>query len=202
MKSRDPEDRREAVKQRVNRFLLGLADSLTLIRLLATPLVIYLLYRTGDNPLYNWYALSVIFVLQTTDVLDGYLARQAKRGLKVHTLGEVLDPIADKLYINGAVITLMIIGRLPVWAGGLIILRDVLIIGGWLVRYWISGVRLLPNKLGKAADTSLALLLLVILLQPPHAVLLGFLWLAVILTVLSGFSYLFTAIAPPAQASE
>lgn len=191
-----------AVKERVDRYLLRIADSLTLVRLLATPLVIYLIYRTGDTPAYNWYALGVILILQTTDVLDGYLARQAKGGLKVHTLGEVLDPIADKLYINGAVITMMVIGRLPLWAGGLIILRDVLIVCGWLLRYWLTGIRLLPNKLGKAADASLAVLLLAILFRPPEAVYQVFMWFALAMTVASGFSYLFAAISPPAEAQD
>ncbi len=202
MPTRDARVKRDAVKQRVNRYLLRVADSLTLIRLLATPLVIYLVYRTGDAPEYNSYALGVILVLQTTDVLDGYLARQAKHGLKVHTLGEILDPIADKLYINGAVITMMIIGRLPLWAGGLIILRDVLIVSGWVLRYWLSGVRLLPNLLGKAADATLALLLLLILLRPPQSLVNVFVWFAAVMTVASGFSYLLRAISPPAEARD
>ena len=192
---------RDAVKAHVNRFLLRVANGLTLGRLLATPLLIYLLLRTRDDAVYNWWALGLIFVLQTSDVLDGYLARQAKGEIRerVNPFGEALDPVADKLYIDSSFLTLAYIGRIELWLGALIVTRDVLILLGWLTRFFVSGIRLLPNTIGKMADSSQALLLLILLLPVGSAVQTPFIWAAAALTVLSGFAYLKMAIQPPAR---
>ena len=180
----------DAPRQRVSRGLLKVANSLTMLRLLATPALVYLLLNTAQVPRYDWYALALIAVLQATDVLDGFLARQAKGRVRIRTMGEILDPVADKLYINSAVIALTWVGRIPAWAGGLIVLRDALILGGWLATYLGTGVRLLPNKLGKAADTFQAALLILILLRPHQTLLDAVIWITVSLTIASGFLYL------------
>ncbi|MDA0207380.1 MAG: CDP-alcohol phosphatidyltransferase family protein [Acidobacteria bacterium] len=180
----------DAPRQRVSRGMLKVANSLTMLRLVATPALVYILLNTARFPHYDWYALALIAVLQATDVLDGYLARQAKGGVRIRTMGEVLDPIADKLYINSAVIALTWVGRIPEWAGGLIVLRDALILAGWLATYLGTGVRLLPNKLGKVADTFQAALLVLVLLRPPQTLLTAAIWVTVSLTIASGFLYL------------
>lgn len=161
-----------------------------MLRLIATPALVYLLLNTIRFPQYNWYALAMIAVLQATDILDGYVARQAKGSVRIRTLGEILDPIADKLYINSSVIALTWIARLPLWVGVVIVLRDALILAGWLATYLSTGVRLLPNKLGKAADTCQAVLLILVLLRPPAAVIEIVIWLTVVLTIASGTLYL------------
>jgi CDP-diacylglycerol--glycerol-3-phosphate 3-phosphatidyltransferase len=161
-----------------------------MLRLLTTPILVYLLLNTVRFRRYDWYALALIAVLQATDILDGYLARQAKGSVRIRTMGEILDPIADKLYINSSVIALAWIGRLPMWVGGVIVLRDALILAGWLATYLGTGVRLLPNKLGKAADTFQAVLLILVLLRPPPPLLNVVIWTTVVLTIASGFLYL------------
>ena len=181
----------------INWSLLRLANALTITRLIAVPLVIWVIYQTGFTHELDWIAVSLVVALQVTDILDGYLARQAKHGdtRRVNPLGEVLDPIADKLYINGAFLTLMLIGRVPLWAGGLIVARDFGIALGWILKYVLTGVRLLPNLLGKAADSSHALALVIVLARPAPSVSNAVLWLAVALTVASGISYAKQAIA-------
>lgn len=181
---------REGARHRVSRGLLRLANSLTMLRLLATPVLVYLLLNTVRFRRYDWYALGLIALLQATDILDGYLARQAKGSVRIRTMGEILDPIADKLYINSSVIALAWIGRVPMWAGGVIVLRDALILAGWLATYLGTGVRLLPNKLGKVADTLQAALLILVLLRPPAPLLDAVIWMTVVLTIASGFLYL------------
>jgi CDP-diacylglycerol--glycerol-3-phosphate 3-phosphatidyltransferase len=181
---------REGPRHRVSRGLLRVANSLTMLRLLMTPVLVYLLLNTVRFHHYDWYALGLIAALQATDILDGYLARQAKGSVRIRTIGEILDPVADKLYINGSVIALAWVGRLPMWAGGVIVLRDALILAGWLATYLGTGVRLLPNKLGKAADTCQAVLLVLVLLRPPAQLLDAVIWIAVALTIASGFLYL------------
>ena len=181
---------REGSRHRVSRGLLRVANSLTMVRLLTTPVLVFLLLNTVRFRRYDWYALGLIAVLQATDILDGYLARQAKGSVRIRTVGEILDPIADKLYINSSVIALAWIGRLPMWAGGVIVLRDTLILAGWLATYLGTGVRLLPNKLGKVADAFQAVLLVLILLRPPAQLLDAVIWTTVALTIASGFLYL------------
>ena len=195
------ESRPETVKARVNHFLLRIANTLTILRLLGTPALVYLLLRSVEDPDYRWIALGLVAVLQTTDILDGYLARQAKGGVRerVNPTGEVLDPIADKLYINSAIITLALIGRLELWVGALIVTRDALILVGWVARYLASGIRLLPNVIGKMADSSQAVLLVVLLLQPGPTAEMLFTYVAATLTVISGLTYAKEALTPPTE---
>ena len=192
----------ERLKQRVDRRLLRLANLLTLSRLLATPIVIWALLQTPVEPSYDWIALGLICVLQMTDVIDGRLARKAQgfQALRANPFGEVLDPIADKLYINSAYITLMVVGRVPVWAGGLIVARDAGILLGWSARFVFSHIRLLPNKLGKATDSAQAILLVLVLLSPPAVLLEAAIYVVAGLTVASGASYFHKALDAPREA--
>ncbi len=197
MADKTVEGRAGELTANINWSLLHLANALTITRLIAAPLVIWIIYQTAGTTELDWLAVSLVVALQVTDILDGYLARQAKHGdtRRLNPLGEALDPIADKLYINGAFVTLMLIGRMPLWAGGLIVARDFGIVLGWAVKYWLTGVRLLPNLLGKAADSSHALALVILLARPAESVSNAVLWLAVALTVLSGISYAKNALA-------
>jgi CDP-diacylglycerol---glycerol-3-phosphate 3-phosphatidyltransferase len=187
---------------RVNRFLLGVANLLTLARLLATPVLVWVLLQTPGDRRFDWMAIGMIVALQATDVIDGVLARRARPpdAGRVNPTGEVLDPLADKLYINSAYITLMLLGRAPLWAGGVIVLRDVLILLGWLNAYLRQGVRLLPNALGKAADSLQALALLALLALPGHAASQSLLWLTFAATIASGLSYARLALSAPRHA--
>ena len=174
-----------------NRLLLKLANGLTIARLCGAPLLIWALLQTPLDRRFDWIAIGLIFVLQTTDVLDGWLARRGRVSMTagVNPAGELLDPIADKLYINGAYITLMALGRAPLWAGGVVVARDLLILAGWIATYFRSGARLLPNRWGKAADSAQALALLSVLAMPGQPATTLLLALAVGLTLASGVSY-------------
>ncbi|MBI1358309.1 MAG: hypothetical protein GC160_28575 [Acidobacteria bacterium] len=192
----------QRMERRVNWFLLKVANALTLARLCGAPVLIWVLLQTPLDRRFDWIAIGVILGLQTTDVLDGWLARRAKPDIhaRVNPTGEMLDPVADKLYMNGAYITLMALGRVPLWAGGFVVARDLLILLGWIAAYLRSGVRLLPNLLGKAADSVQALALLMVLALPDNTVSTALLVLVAGLTVVSGVSYAKNALAPPQQA--
>lgn len=187
---------------RVNHFLLGVANVLTIARLLATPVLVWVLLQTPADRQFDWIAIGVIVALQATDVLDGFIARRARppEASRVNPLGEMLDPLADKLYLNSAYITLAVLSRAPVWAVGLIVLRDVLILLGWIATYLQFEVRLLPNALGKATDSFQAITLLTLLAAPGTAVSQGFLWVVGALSIASGFSYLKQALQAPEHA--
>ena len=99
-----------------------LPNILTLIRILLTPLFIYILFWGGENG-YPW-ALAIFIAAGITDIIDGYLARR----LKVESnMGKMLDPMADKILILSAFISFVTMDLIYAWMVILIILRDVLI---------------------------------------------------------------------------
>lgn len=173
-----------------SRFLLILANLLTISRLLSTPFVVLFLLKARTDDYYNTVTLVLLVTLQATDILDGFLARLAKnRAPLANRFGEVLDPLADKLYIGAAYLTLAVTARIDAWVAAIIVLRDLLIVLGWLYRYLRSRIRSSPNVPGKVADTCQAFLLFAILLSPPQSILRIGIYTTLLLTVVSGVVY-------------
>lgn len=105
--------------------LMTLADAITLARLAAVPLVVWLVLR-HHLALTFW-----LFVAAgASDAVDGWLARRNGGG---STLGSVLDPVADKALLVTMFVTLAAISVLPDWLAILVVFRDALIVGGVLV---------------------------------------------------------------------
>ncbi len=107
----------------------NIANSLTALRLIAVPLVGYLLLQDTQESR-NW-ATLVFLVASLTDLLDGFVAR--KFGL-ITTLGKIADPIADKFLTGVALIGLSYLNALPWWVTIVIIARE---IGVTLLRFWV-----------------------------------------------------------------
>jgi cardiolipin synthase len=104
---------------------MTLADAITLARLAAVPLVVWLILR-HHLALTFW-----LFVAAgASDAVDGWLARRNGGG---STLGAVLDPVADKALLVTMFVTLAAIRVLPDWLAILVVFRDMLIVGGVLV---------------------------------------------------------------------
>lgn len=99
-----------------------LPNFFTIIRILVTPLFIYLLFLRGENA-YPW-ALAIFVVAGITDILDGYLARRLQVESKV---GKMLDPVADKILVLSAFISFVTMGLIYLWMVILIVLRDITI---------------------------------------------------------------------------
>ncbi|MFC1483911.1 CDP-diacylglycerol--glycerol-3-phosphate 3-phosphatidyltransferase [Candidatus Neomarinimicrobiota bacterium] len=99
-----------------------LPNFFTVIRILVTPLFIYLLFLRGENA-YPW-ALAIFVVAGITDILDGYLARKLQVESKV---GKMLDPVADKILVLSAFISFVTMDLIYLWMVILIILRDITI---------------------------------------------------------------------------
>jgi cardiolipin synthase (CMP-forming) len=133
-----------------------IANAITLTRLLLAP-VVMLLYVRGE--LYG--ALAVFALAAFTDVLDGLAARLLDEHSRV---GEILDPIADKLLAFCILVALVTGGRLPTWLAALIIGRDVALIGAATALQW-SGrpVPIVPTRAGKYATATLVGLVLLVL---------------------------------------
>src|ERR1700753_442437 len=101
----------------------NLPNFITIVRILLAPVFVWMLLTdNGADGALRWWA-AVLFILAiATDGLDGHIARS--RGL-VTELGKLLDPIADKVLIGGALIALSILGELPWWGTVIIMVRDV-----------------------------------------------------------------------------
>jgi cardiolipin synthase len=97
-----------------------LPNFLSAARLLAAPYVCLLLWRQQYRT-----ALAALLVAALTDGLDGYLARRLKAQSR---LGEVLDPIADKVLMGGVFLTLAFSGVIETWLAVIVVGRDVLIL--------------------------------------------------------------------------
>lgn len=97
---------------------------LTLLRVMATPILVVLLMYPGK--LTAFFSALVFSIAAITDYLDGYLAR--KLGL-VSTLGKILDPLADKLLVSSAFIMLTSLGYVPAWIVCAIIGRELAVTG-------------------------------------------------------------------------
>lgn len=111
-------------------------------------------------------ALLLLGASMLTDVLDGALARW--RGEETR-LGEVLDPIADKLLLNASAVMLARRGVLPWWVTGLWLTRDIGIISGGVLLYHRTSHITRAQPTGKAATLCLTIALLLYLADGPRS---------------------------------
>ena len=167
---------------------------ITIVRIFFAPVFIWMLLSgAGDvNEPLRWWAAILFVVGMGTDGLDGWIAR---RFHLITDLGKILDPIADKVLIGGALIALSILGELPWWVTGLILLREV---GITVYRFVVINDRVIPASRGGKIKTitqflaiTFALLPLVTLWGDWVTVLnIVFMSAATVITVLTGLDYL------------
>src|SRR5215212_8482844 len=107
---------------------MNVPNSLTLARIFLVPLLVTALVqesvslRVGGVLITNeWLALAIFLAAAGTDMLDGFLAR---RWGQITTIGTLLDPIADKLLISAALISLVQVRALPAWMVVVIVGRE------------------------------------------------------------------------------
>lgn len=165
---------------------MGLANWLTVLRILLIPVFVALLvYRKPGA------ALVVFALAALTDLLDGYVAR--RRGSQSR-LGAFLDPMADKLLLTASFATLTWLRVLPAWIMIVVVSRDVILMLGALLIHMVGGrIHPRPTWAGKAATFFQILTVLGGLLSRyfklslvPGAVV----WLAAAFTVISGLQYI------------
>ncbi|HEV2336528.1 MAG TPA: CDP-alcohol phosphatidyltransferase family protein [Stellaceae bacterium] len=107
------------------RLELNLPNLITLARLLSVPLTIWLIFNARYGA-----AFWVFFGAGVSDALDGYIAKRFDRRTR---LGALLDPAADKAMLAGVYVSLGLAGQLPAWLVGLVVLRDILIVLGFVL---------------------------------------------------------------------
>ena len=120
-------------------FPLNLPNALTLIRILLVPVLVVAL--TVETPGGSTVAAVVFAIAAFTDGLDGYNARSRQ---SVTTFGKVMDPVADKLMIAAALISLVSLDRLAAWVAMVIIARE----------FAVSGLRIAAGQQGVVIPAS------------------------------------------------
>jgi CDP-diacylglycerol--glycerol-3-phosphate 3-phosphatidyltransferase len=172
---------------------------ITIVRILLAPLFVWMLLAdNGADGALRWWAAILFILAIATDGVDGAIARG--RGL-VTELGKLLDPIADKILVGGALISLSILGELPWWVTVVILVREV---GITVYRFIVIRAGVIAASRGGKLKTivqsvaiSMALLPFWVLFTPNEAWVYWFdgilMTLAVILTIFTGLDYLWQA---------
>ena len=139
--------------KRYHEHRVNLPNLLTLLRIFFVPLLVAAILAEDFGVHWSRYvpisrelfALGIFLAAAGTDLIDGYLARRWKQ---VTTVGTLLDPIADKLLISAALVSLVAIQRVPAWMVILIIGREVAVTGLRSIAA-SSGYTIRANDLGK-----------------------------------------------------
>lgn len=175
------------------------ANLLSALRVLLIPLVLYGLSRDGQT--LSASTLSLILVMGASDIVDGYVAR---RWGQSSALGQILDPVADKLVLGSLGLGLVCWWGFPLWLVLLLLARDVVILAGGLYLWRRRGLVIPANRLGKYTTLCMGLAVLSYVLPVPAAVGQGLVYIAALLILASSAAYwklLRTTYATPNQRS-
>jgi CDP-diacylglycerol--glycerol-3-phosphate 3-phosphatidyltransferase len=175
---------------------MNLPNSLTILRIFFVPLLVAALvqehvgFSWGDVRVTNeWLALAIFLAAAFTDLLDGYLAR---RWRQVTTIGTLLDPIADKLLVSAALISLVQVRALPGWMAILVIGREFAVSGLRSIAA-AEGYTIKASDLGKTkmASQVVAIATLLISVRHPqfHTAGLAMMWIVIFFAMASAVSY-------------
>ena len=186
--------------------LFSLPNILTLSRIAAIPLIVGLMFVPAAWA--DWLACLLFTVAAVTDYLDGYLARAWSQ---ISAVGKFLDPIADKLLVAAVLFMLVAtekIGQISVLPAVVILMREVLVSG---LREYLAGIRVsVPvSRLAKwkTAMQMVALGVLIVGDAGPEILpvrMIGEvgLWIAALLTLVTGWDYLRSGVRHMAAEDE
>ena len=136
---------------------LNIPNLITLGRILLVPIVVWAIATPGAM----WIAFVLFVAAGVSDAVDGYLA---KRFAMTTELGAYLDPLADKALIVSIYLTLGVNGFIPLWLVILVVSRDIMIVGAfmlsWLVGAPLKVKPLLVSKLNTVAQIVFACVVL------------------------------------------
>jgi cardiolipin synthase len=174
--------------------MLNVPNALTLLRIVAIPIFLTLLTEERYTE-----ALIVMAAAVVTDAADGAIARLTNQKT---TLGAYLDPLADKMLLLSAFITLAFLNAVPTWLTVLVISRDVLIVVGFFLLFVLTQrtMEIRPSAFGKGATFFQALSVVAVLADLANVATLTTLWLTVLfvvagtVTAAAGLQYMYRGI--------
>ncbi len=171
----------------------NLPNSISLFRVLITPVL--MVFLLADIPGGDVVALFVFVVAAASDFLDGYLAR---RNRQTTVMGAFLDPLADKLLVMAALVSLVELGDLSAWVAMVVIARELAVSGLRMVAA-LQNVVISASRWGKIKTASQMLAIAALIVEPrwlkPDWTLGGqkvtwyLVMLMLVLTVVSGIDY-------------
>ena len=167
---------------------MNLPNSLTLARIFLVPLLVVVLWTEFEGK--ELVGAAIFSVAALTDWLDGFLARRQKQ---VTTFGQLMDPLADKILITAALISLVQMELAPAWMVAIILGRELAVT---VLRSfaWSRGVTIPASPLGKVKMLSQVIAILLLILGREHLrqfFVLGqiALWVVVVTALASALEY-------------
>jgi CDP-diacylglycerol--glycerol-3-phosphate 3-phosphatidyltransferase len=180
----------KVVAKAQNRAIMkNLPNLLSFFRIISIPFVVVCLF--SPTPLASFLAALLFSIASLTDVLDGYIARQQK---VESAIGKLLDPMADKLLINSALIMLIPLGRIPAWMVVLIVGREIAVTGLRGIAT-LQGLVISASNWGKAKMVFQTVSIIGLMLHYEyfginfHLLGMLLLWVALGITLWSGWDY-------------
>ena len=164
-------------------FTMNLANKITLLRIILIPLFLFFIYSDIE---YNMLIATIVFVIASiTDYLDGYIARSRN---EVTNFGKFLDPLADKLMVTAAFISLVELGRIEGWIIFIIMAREFAITGFRAVAA-SDGLVIAASIWGKIKTVTQIIAIILALVNSPYYNISVI--IALIATLLSGVDYIY-----------
>jgi cardiolipin synthase len=146
-----------------------------MLRLLLVPVFfLFMYYYLIGTTAMLWYARIVFAVIMITDFLDGYLAR---RWQEITSLGSILDPVADKLFVTASFVLLAAFDKVSAWLTIIVVAKDIFVsIGWWLMVILYDKIEVNPSLLGKVATALQFFTVFTVVMFPQgfHSILLEF----------------------------
>ncbi len=175
---------------------MNIPNSLTLLRIFFVPLLVAALVQErfgfdvwGIHLTHEWLGLAIFLCAAATDLLDGHLAR---RWRQVTTIGTLLDPIADKLLVSAALISLVQVRMLPAYMAIVIIGREFAVSGLRSIAA-AEGYTVKASDLGKTKMFSQVLAISCMLVAMGHPAFhtpgMVLMWIVVFFALISAVSY-------------
>jgi CDP-diacylglycerol--glycerol-3-phosphate 3-phosphatidyltransferase len=162
---------------------MNTANKITLLRIILVP--VFLIFIAVKIPYGVYIATAVFIIAAVTEKLDGYIARSRNQ---ITTLGKFMDPLADKLLVSSALISLTELGRLPAWVVMIIIAREFAVTGLRSIAA-SDGTIISSSWWGKLKTTIQIIAITAALINLPYYNIL--IWLAVAITIISGVDYFY-----------
>ena len=169
---------------------MNLPNKLTLFRVILIPFFVFFLLAPYFEGYGNYVAVVIFIIASITDFLDGKIARKYNL---VTNFGKFMDPLADKLLVSSALISLIALNKIPAWIVIVIIAREFIISGFRLVAA-DNGVVIAASYWGKFKTAFQMVTVIVLILNIPGKVfvLIGtvLIYISLALTVISLIDYL------------
>lgn len=169
---------------------MNLANKITIIRICLIP--IFMIFLLSDIPNGITISAFIFIIASLTDSLDGYIARSRNQVTK---LGKFMDPLADKLLVTAALVSLVQLNRIDAWIVIIIISREI-IVSVFRAIAAAEGIVIAASPWGKFKTIFQLIAIVSILFNNYPFSLLNFpfsdiaIWIATILTIISGVDYI------------